>query len=51
MSPSVPAAVFASYLLGESPEHLINAGAEQVLDKVHHTHRYCSMRQTTGQGC
>jgi N-methylhydantoinase B len=35
MSPSVPAAVFASYLLGESPEHLINAGAEQVLDKVH----------------
>ena len=35
MSPSVPAAVFASYLLGESPEHLINAGAEQLLDKVH----------------
>ena len=35
MSPSVPAAVFASYLLGESAEHLINAGAEQLLDKVH----------------
>ncbi len=35
MSPSVPAAVFASYLLGESPEHLINAGAEQALDVVH----------------
>ncbi|HTZ34913.1 MAG TPA: hydantoinase B/oxoprolinase family protein [Stellaceae bacterium] len=35
MSPSVPAAVFASYLLGEGAEHLINAGAEQALDKVH----------------
>jgi N-methylhydantoinase B len=35
MSPSVPAAVFASYLLGEDSEHLINAGAEQALDKVH----------------
>jgi N-methylhydantoinase B len=35
MSPSVPAAVFASYLLGENSEHLINAGAEQALDKVH----------------
>ena len=35
MSPSVPAAVFASYLLGERSEHLINAGAEQALDKVH----------------
>jgi N-methylhydantoinase B len=35
MSPSVPAAVFASYLLGEHSEHLINAGAEQALDKVH----------------
>src|SRR5262249_21510072 len=35
MSPSVPAAVFASYLLGESPEHLLNAGAEQALDRVH----------------
>lgn len=34
MSPSVPAAVFASYLLGEESEHLINAGAEQALDKV-----------------
>jgi N-methylhydantoinase B len=34
MSPSVPAAVFASYLLGESPEHLLNAGAEQALDAV-----------------
>ena len=33
MSPSAPAAVFASYLLGESAEHLINAGAEQLLDK------------------
>jgi N-methylhydantoinase B len=35
MSPSVPAAVFASYLLGEDSEHLINAGAEQAIDKVH----------------
>jgi N-methylhydantoinase B len=35
MSPSVPAAVFASYLLGEGSEHLINAGAEQAIDKVH----------------
>lgn len=35
MSPSVPAAVFASYLLGESAEHLLNAGAEQALDAVH----------------
>lgn len=35
MSPSVPAAVFASYLLGETAEHLINAGAEQLLDRVH----------------
>jgi N-methylhydantoinase B len=35
MSPSVPAAVFAAYLLGEGPEHLINAGAEQAIDKVH----------------
>ena len=35
MSPSVPNAVFAAYLLGESHEHLINAGAEQLLDKVH----------------
>jgi N-methylhydantoinase B len=35
MSPSVPAAVFATYLLGESGEHLINAGAEQLLDKTH----------------
>jgi N-methylhydantoinase B len=35
MSPSVPAAVFASYLLGEGNEHLINAGAEQAIDKVH----------------
>jgi N-methylhydantoinase B len=35
MSPSVPAAVFASYLLGDSPEHLLNAGAEQALDAVH----------------
>jgi N-methylhydantoinase B len=35
MSPSVPAAVFASYLLGENSEHLINAGAEEALDKVH----------------
>ena len=35
MSPSVPAAVFASYLLGENSEHLINAGAELALDKVH----------------
>ena len=35
MSPSVPAAVFASYLLGEGTEHLINAGAEQALDQVH----------------
>jgi N-methylhydantoinase B len=34
MSPSVPAAVFASYLLGEGSEHLINAGAEQALDEV-----------------
>jgi N-methylhydantoinase B len=34
MSPSVPAAVFAAYLLGEGPEHLINAGAEQAIDKV-----------------
>jgi len=35
MSPSVPNAVFAAYLLGEGHEHLINAGAEQLLDKVH----------------
>jgi N-methylhydantoinase B len=35
MSPSVPAAVFASYLLGEDQGHLINAGAEQALDMVH----------------
>jgi N-methylhydantoinase B len=35
MSPSVPAAVFASYLLGEDGEYLINAGAEQALDAVH----------------
>ena len=35
MSPSVPAAVFASYLLGEHSVHLINAGAEQALDKVY----------------
>jgi N-methylhydantoinase B len=35
MSPSVPAAVFAAYLLGEGSEHLINAGAEQLLDKTH----------------
>jgi N-methylhydantoinase B len=34
MSPSVPAAVFAAYLLGDSPEHPINAGAEQLLDEV-----------------
>ena len=25
----------SSYLLGESAEHLMNAGAEQLLDKVH----------------
>ena len=31
----MPAAVFASYLLGESAEHLTNAGAEQLFDKVH----------------
>jgi len=31
----VPAAVFASYLLGEDQGHLINAGAEQALDMVH----------------
>ena len=31
----MPVAVFASYLLGESAEHLINAGAEQLFDKVH----------------
>jgi N-methylhydantoinase B len=35
MSPSVPNAVFAAYLLGENQDHLINAGAEQLLDKVH----------------
>jgi N-methylhydantoinase B len=35
MSPSVPAAVFAAYLLGEGAEHLINAGAEQAIDAVH----------------
>ena len=35
MSSSVPAAVFASYLLGEGDEYLINAGAEQLLDKTH----------------
>ena len=34
MSPSVPAAVFASYLLGENAEHLINAGAEALFDEV-----------------
>jgi N-methylhydantoinase B len=35
MSPSVPAAVFAAYLLGESPQQLLNAGAEQLFDRVH----------------
>lgn len=30
----MPAAVVASYLLGEASEHLINAGAEQALDNV-----------------
>jgi N-methylhydantoinase B len=34
MSPSVPAAVFAAYLLGENSEHLLNAGAEQAFDAV-----------------
>ena len=34
MSPSVPRMVFGSYLLGENPKQLLNAGAERAVDEV-----------------
>jgi N-methylhydantoinase B len=34
MSPSIPAMVFGSYLLGENPQSILNAGAERVIDEV-----------------
>ena len=34
MSPSIPAMVFGAYLLGESPQAMLNAGAERAIDEV-----------------
>ena len=34
MSPGIPAMIFAAYLLGESPQAMLNAGAERVIDEV-----------------
>lgn len=34
MSPSVPRMVLGAYLLGESGDHLLNAGAERAIDEV-----------------
>lgn len=34
MSPSIPAMILGSYLLGENPEAILNAGAENLIDTV-----------------